>query len=136
MCVLGLFCADPAKSVDRYRRMGHGGKVMILLFSLATEGYKDVDVVADGPIVGILDGPVGLDMADNAIRCILNSAVGLDMSYGLVIGVGHALGIGLAAEQRAQEHEEYEEDAFHSVEISSLTYFSRHLRLWANHSWR
>ena len=99
--------------------MGHGGKVMILLFSLATEGYKDVDVVADGPIVGILDGPVGLDM-----------------SYGLVIGVGHALGIGLAAEQRAQEHEEYEEDAFHSVEISSLTYFSRHLRLWANHSWR
>ena len=84
-------------------------------------GYGDTLGMADGPVVGIQNGAVITDVTDSAIAAVLYSSVCLDMadgpvvrvldgavglyvSHGLVIGVGHALGIGLAAEQRTHGH--------------------------------
>lgn len=43
--------------------------------------------MTDGPVAGILNGPVTLDMPDGSVITVLDSPVGFDVGDGLVTAV-------------------------------------------------
>ena len=47
--------------------------------------------MSDGPVAGILDGPVALDMTDGTVGTVLDGPVGLDVGNGLVTAVRDSL---------------------------------------------
>lgn len=49
--------------------------------------HGDIRGVADGSVVGILNGTVGLDVADSAVATVLDCSIFFDMPDGGVIGV-------------------------------------------------
>ena len=61
----------------------------------------------------ILYRPIRLDIADGAVRSVLDSAIRFNVRHSLVIAVRDPLGIGLTTEQRNKGYRYYEQKVFH-----------------------